>query len=303
MNLIRRLRLHKAILVLASTLGWPSAAPQAAPVRVVDDRGAILELALAPQRIVSLLPSLTESICVLGACAKLVGTDRYSNSPAEVLALPKLGGLDDTQIERVVQLRPDVVLAAPAARATERLEQLGLKVLVINSDSHADVKRSLDRLARLLGTPREAERVWSRIELEIEAAALRVPPTVRGQKVYFEVDGSGYAAGQASFIGQTLTRLGMGNIVGPELGPFPQLNPEFVVRAQADVVMASQRNLDGMPERPGWSALKALRDKRHCGFSSERYEVLIRPGPRMGEAARHLADCLAGLPPTGAAAR
>ena len=122
-----------------------------------------------------------------------------------------------------------------------------------------------------------------------------VPAGLRGQRVYFEVDSSPYGAGVGSFIGETLQRLGLGNILPPELGPFPKLNPEFVVRAQPDVVIAVQRNLQDMADRPGWSQLKALQARRTCGFDPVRYEVLIRPGPRLGEAASVLADCLVAL--------
>jgi len=274
-------------------LCWQAVA--GAQISVRDDRGATVVLPASPQRIVSLLPSLTESICALGGCARLVGTDRFSNSPASVRALPKLGGLEDAQIERVAALRPDVVLAAPSARAIDRLEALGLRVLVLESRDHADVQRTLKTLAQLLGAPAEADKVWAAIERELVDAAARVPPRLRGQRVYFEVDATPYAAGAASFIGQTLSRLGLANAIPPELGPFPKLNPEYVLRAQPDIVMAAQRNLDEMPRRPGWSALRALQRHQACGFDSEHYELLIRPGPRMGEAARALADCLVTL--------
>ena len=120
-------------------------------------------------------------------------------------------------------------------------------------------------------------------------------PPLRGQRVYFEVSSAPHAAGAASFIGETLARLGMANVVPPALGPFPQLNPEYVVRAGPDIVMASRRELDAMPSRPGWQALRALRDGRSCGFAPGRYELLVRPGPRLGEAALLIADCLHGL--------
>ena len=279
--------------VIAMLLCWHAVA--GAQISVRDDRGATVVLPAPPQRIVSLLPSLTESVCALGGCARLVGTDRFSNSPASVRALPKLGGLEDAQIERVAALRPDVVLAAPSARAIDRLEALGLKVLVLESRDHADVQRTLKTLAQLLGAPAEAGKVWAVIERELVDAAARVPPRLRGQRVYFEVDATPYAAGASSFIGQTLSRLGLANAIPPELGPFPKLNPEYVLRAQPDIVMAAQRNLDEMPRRPGWSALRALQRHQACGFDSEHYELLIRPGPRMGEAARALADCLVTL--------
>jgi iron complex transport system substrate-binding protein len=263
-------------------------------ITVRDDRDVEFNFSASPQRIISLLPSVTESVCALDACKRLVGTDQFSNSPPEVIALPKLGGLEDAQIERIVALKPDVVLAAKSARVTERLESLGLKVVVLESQTHVDVKRTLTLVARLLGTPEKADRVWAQIDRDIKLAAARVPAALRGKKVYFEVASAPYAAGASSFIGETLTRLGISNIVPPELGPFPKLNPEFIIRAQPDIIMATEREVKQMAGRPGWRGLTALR-KRSCGFAPDRYELLIRPGPRMGEAALAIADCLVGL--------
>jgi iron complex transport system substrate-binding protein len=268
-----------------------------AKLAIRDDRGVTLTLGASPRRIVSLLPSLTESVCALGACDRLVGTDRFSNWPAAVAALPKLGGLEDAQIERIVALKPDVVLASTSARVMDRLESLGVRVLALESRSGADVKRTLAVLAQLLAAPGKADEVWAGIERDIGAAAGRIPAAQRGQRVYFEIDPTPYAAGPASFIGETLRALGLGNAIPADLGPFPRLNPEYVVRAQPDIVMAAQASLADMPARPGWSTLRALRDGRTCAFSSATYEIIVRPGPRMGEAAAALADCVARLPP------
>jgi iron complex transport system substrate-binding protein len=268
-------------------------AASAAPVQ--DDRGIALNFEAPPQRIVSLVPSLTESVCALGACARLVGTDRYSNSPSEVLALPKLGGLDDVQLERIVALKPDLVLAAPSARAVARLEALGLKVMVLHTRSHRDVQSGLQRLGTLLGDPGHAAALWRTIEAQMAQAAAQVPAALRGRTVYFEVESSPFAAGPNSFIGETLQVLGLRNIVPASLGPFPKLSPEFVVRARPDIVVAETRNARDMAKRPGWSAMPALQRQQLCVFDSAPYEVQVRPGPRMGEAALQLADCLAGL--------
>lgn len=278
----------------AGLLAMLCAAPALAQTSVRDDRGRVHVFPVPPQRIVSLLPSLTESVCALGACSRLVGTDRFSDWPREVRALPKLGGLEDAQLERIVALRPDVVLATTSARAVDRLESLGVAVVLLRSETHADVRRSIEVLASLLGMPGHAAPLWQRIEDKLNIAAARVPAPLRGKKVYFEISSGPYAAGAGSFIGETLTRLGLGNVVPPEFGPFPKLSSEYVVRAQPDIVMALRRDLLDMPGRPGWRALRAL-DGRSCGFDSERFELLVRPGPRIGEAAQTLADCLAGL--------
>lgn len=269
--------------------------PVCAQTGVVDDRGRRVELPAAPQRIVSLLPSLTETVCALQACRRLVGTDRFSNWPASVQALPKLGGLEDTQIERIVALKPDVVLSGGSSRAIERLEALGLRVIALEPKSLKDTQRVIDQVAAVLGEPAAGPRLWRQMNQRIDAAAARVPAALRGRKVYFEVATAPYAAGELSFIGETLARLGMGNAVPPALGPFPKLNPEYVVRAQPDIVMAAANALAEMPARPGWSGLRALREQRTCGFTTERWDVLVRPGPRLADAADVLADCLAGL--------
>jgi iron complex transport system substrate-binding protein len=282
---------------MAALLGLAGAATAAA-YTVVDDRGRAVELAAPPQRLVSLLPSLTETVCALQACPRLVGTDRYSNWPTSVLALPKLGGLEDTQIERIVALRPDLVLAAGSSRAIDRLEALGLKVLALEPKSMQDTERVIRQVALALGDAGAGAALWHLMQKRIEAAAQRVPPGLRGQTVYFEVASAPYAAGEASFVGETLARLGLANVVGKALGPFPKLNPEFVVRAQPDIIMASARALAEMPGRPGWDSLRALRGQRHCGFASERWDLLVRPGPRLADAAEILVDCLVALPHT-----
>ncbi|MBB5204849.1 iron complex transport system substrate-binding protein [Inhella inkyongensis] len=261
-----------------------------------DDTGREHRLARPAERVVSLLPSLTESVHALGATARLVGVDRYSNWPEAIAKLPRLGGLDDVQIETIAALKPDVVLASTSARSLDRLEALGFTVLRLKSESHADVQRTLVLLARLIGQPERADPLWARLQQQLDAAAARVPARLRGQSVYFEIGGGPYAAGAQSFIGQTLARLGLPNAVPASLGPFPKLNPEFIVQARPGIVMGAEKEQAGLKNRPGWASIPALQRGRLCAFATPQYEILIRPGPRMGEAAELIADCLERLP-------
>lgn len=283
--------------VIALLVGVLGAMPPQAQgqTTVTDDRGRSLTLPRPPLRVISLLPSLTETVCALQACARLVGVDRHSDWPAAVRNLPRLGGLEDTQIERIVALKPDLVLAAVSSRAVDRLESLGVPVLALEPQTLADTRRMVMRVAQALGEPGRGAALLAHIDARIAAAAQRVPPAWRGRKLYVEVAAVPYAAGEASFIGELLGLLNMGNVVPAALGPFPQLNPEFVIRAQPDVVLASARVLADMPARPGWSALKALQSRHSCGLAPAAWDSLVRPGPRLGEAAEAIADCLAGL--------
>ncbi len=280
------------VLVIAmATLANAQAVRSDTALTVVDDRGRRVQLARAPQRIVSLLPSLTETVCALDACQRLVGVDRYSNWPASVRQLPVVGGGLDPNIEAIVALRPDVVLMATSSRSSARLESLGITVVALEPKTHADVQRVLGTVGQVLGV-QDAQRVWRLIDAGVQAAAQSVPAAARGTRVYFEASSGPFAAGQASFIGETLTRLGARNIVGAELGPFPKINPEFVVRADPDVIMVGARSAEGLAARPGWAQMRALRTGKLCQFDASQSDVLIRPGPRMAEAARLMATCL-----------
>ena len=260
-------------------------------VEIVDDRGITVRFAAPPQRVVSLLPSLAETVCALGQCQRLVGVDRYSNFPATLKALPQMGGGLDPSIEAIVAQRPDVVLMARSGRGSERMEALGLKVVMLEPKTHADMQRVLLVLGQLFDVA-DAPKLWHTIDAGMLAAAQSLPPAARQTRVYFEVNDGPYAAGESSFIGETLTRLGVKNIVPAALGVFPKLNPEFVVRANPDVIMVSQRSAGTLPSRPGWQNLSAVRDQRLCTFTSEEGDVLVRPGPRMAEGARLMAACL-----------
>ena len=109
----------------------PLDAPDSGAVTLIDDRGIAVKLNQKPLRIVTLLPSLGEIVCELQACDRLVGVDRYSNWPDRVKSLPKLGGLDDTHLEALVKLKPDLVLLARSSRITQRLESLGIAVMAL----------------------------------------------------------------------------------------------------------------------------------------------------------------------------
>jgi len=271
-------------------------------LEVIDDRGARVQVPRPPQRIVSLMPSLTETVCALGACARLVGVDDYSNWPASVGPLPHVGGLEDARVESIVALRPDLVLAPTSSRVLPRLQTLGLPVLALEPRTLRDVRRVLHVLGPVLeaGDP---DAVWQAINREVQVAAQNMPAAVRGTRVYVEVGSTPYAASESSFIGELLTRLGAENIVPAAFGVFPKLNPEFVVRADPQVIIVARGDAPGLRTRPGWQHIEALRRGHVCSLDTEQVNVLMRAGPRLGEAAHLLVDCLQGRLDAGSPGR
>lgn len=268
------------------------------PALAVDARlqGPDTVAVVTPRRIISLMPSLTETVCAVGACDRLVGVDRHSDSPARVLRLPKVGGMEDASVESIVALRPDVVLARSNSRVVPRLQALGVRVLTFDIKTHADMRRVMEQVAVLTGRPGAGEEAWQSVDRQISFAFARMPKSWRDARVYVEVHGGAAGASESSFIGETLTRLGLRNIVPGEMGPFPRLSNEFVVRARPDLIVTSALNGPSVAsQRPGWSMLEAMRLGRQCSFSTERYAMLMRPGPRLGEAADELVSCLRRL--------
>lgn len=260
---------------------------------VIDDHGQILQFKEPPKRIVSMLPSITETVCILGKCAQLIGVDRYSNWPKSITNLPKLGGGLDPNVEAIISLNPDLVLVGSSPRASERMKSLGIPVFSLDSKSYADVKRTIEKLALILGVPkRDAQKIWDDIDLGVEKASKLLPPGLAKARVYFEVNRAPYAAGPNSFIGETLGRLGLVNIMPASLGPFPKISPEFVVSLNPDVIMVGDRNYIGMNDRPGWAQLDAIKNGNVCVFKESDADVIIRPGPRMAEGAMAIVDCL-----------
>jgi iron complex transport system substrate-binding protein len=266
-------------------------AASAGAVQVTDDQDTVVHLPKSPLRIVSLLPSLTETVCALGQCQRLVGVDRYSNFPESVKKLPQVGGGMDPNIEAIVALHPDLVLAALSSRSAQRLTALGIPVFALEPKTHAELQRTIAKLGQVLEVA-DANKLWREIDAGVNAAAQSIPAQLRGTRVYFEVNQGPYGASEASFIGETLLRLGVKNILPAKLGPFPKINPELVVRENPDLIMVGQANLEGMAQRPGWSHIRAIREQHLCVFTAEQSDALVRTGPRLGESARIMAQCL-----------
>jgi iron complex transport system substrate-binding protein len=286
--------------VAAALIGTAGAMAFAdAPIVLRDSAQHELRLDHAPKRVITMMPSLTETVCALHECARLIATDRYSDWPESVKTLPKAGGLDDAQIELIVSLKPDVVILAHAARVTDRLRQLGVPTFDVETGTFADIARTISAIGNLLAVPEQAVALNRDIERSVAAVAENAKRRLHGRAplVYFEVDSAPYAAGPDSFIGEMLARLGARNIVTADLGPYPKLNPEYVVRHNPDVMFVSPKEAANLEYRPGWDQIPAVKEHRICAFETRVSDTMVRPGPRVAEGMQAMADCLERVAP------
>ena len=315
MGLARAGRRWLAGLLALAGFAWMWAAQAAGvdaaggPARsVTDDRGQALAPLARVVRLVSLSPTLTESVCVLGACDRLVGVDRFSNWPESVTKLPHLGSLGSFNVEAVAALQPDLVLMAGDGPLVKQLERLGVPVLVLSPQRHADVSNTLARLARVLGLPpARAQQVWENIRRELHDLAESLPTRDRGLRTWVEIDPAPWLAGPDSFLGETLALLGLANVVPAGSAPFVPMSREWALQADPQLFVISdpqRQGLAALRARPGWSRLPALREGRVCLFDGPDLDALVRPGLRLAEGARLLRDCVLrarGTPATGKA--
>lgn len=265
------------------------------PVTVVDDLGRDVTLQQAPQRVVTMIPSHTETVCALAGCGVLVGIDQFSNAPAEVAELPQLGSGFNPNIEALVALEPDLVLVDEYSGLAEALEPFDIPVFAGTPQTLEETYALFTTLGRLLDAEDAAALLVGRVSGQLAGVAERVAG-VTEPDVYFEIDATPYSVGPGSFIGQLIAAAGGANIVPAELGDFPQLDPEFVVAADPFIILLADapygESLATLTARPGWTSIEAVASGRVIEMTQEQVDIVNRAGPRLGEAVLLLARWL-----------
>jgi iron complex transport system substrate-binding protein len=269
-----------------------------AAIRVVDDAGRTLELAGPARRIVSLVPSVTETVAALGATDRLVARTRYDLDPA-LSHLPSLGGGLDPSLEGIVDLRPDLVVAWNARDdriLVPRLRAAGIPVYAAEIQDTTAIFGTLDRLGRLLGVEARADSVARALRDTLAAVAADVPPGVRPRALYLIAEDPPRTAGPSTFIGQALGIAGADPAFPDLAEDWPTISLEAVVERDPDVIVlpvgADLPRREALSRRAGWRDLPAVRDGRIVEIQAD---LLARPGPALGRAARALRTGLAAV--------
>ena len=261
------------------------------PYTVTDDLGFEVTLTAEPLRVVTMIPSHTETLCAVNACDKLVGVDTYSNFPESIADLPRLGSAFEPNLEALVALEPDLVLADESSELAGALRRAGIPVYAGTAQTYDEVFEKFTVVGELVNRETEAAVLSGRVEggvSAIQERAARLEPT----RVYYEIDATPYSVGPGSFIGVLLGRAGGENIVTQGLGDFPQLDPEYVVAADPAVIIVSERDAAALPGRPGWAGIAAVEDGRVVPTTGPLDDAISRPGPRLVEAVRFFAQAL-----------
>ena len=272
--------MHKLLpaLLLAATT---SAAATTYPLTLTDDLGRKVILQAEPRRVVSVLPSTTETLCALGLCERLVGVDDYSDFPASVSKLPKVGGLYNPNIEAMVALKPDLVVVSKYGKLAESLAAAGITVLAVNPETYDEVFSKTLVLGRVMNREAQAKTLVIQMRRDIARIEILTKNAVRKPTAYYEVDPTPYTVGPNSFIGVLLGKAGAVNIIPASLGDFPKISPELVVQQNPQLILGV--DLATAKARPGWANIAAVKSGRVTAIvpGSALDNLLTRPGPRL----------------------
>jgi iron complex transport system substrate-binding protein len=242
------------------------------------------------ERIISLAPSVTETVFALGVGDRLVGVSTYCDYPPEVEHIDRVGTFLTPNVEAIVAKRPDVIIAVPTPgnqAPVESLRRLGFKVIIVDPNTIAEIEQSLVTIGRELGREPEAHALVARIDERLAALQARLADAPQ-RKVLMVVGHTPLiAVGEGTFQNE-LIRLAHGtNLAGAAGGAWPHLSIEFAIAADPEVIIDTSM---GNEETAGagalafWKAFPTI-PAVHAGhvYGYKTYQ-LLRPGPRIPEA-------------------
>jgi iron complex transport system substrate-binding protein len=287
---------------LVCIAGLALAAAQAATQ--VDDAGRRLDFATPARRVVTLAPNLTELVYAVGAGAAMVGTVDTSNFPPEAQAVPRVGDYQRLDVERILTLKPDLVLAwlsGNTSRELQQLEAAGLRMFYLEPRKLADLPQALRRVGAMLGRVEQAGHEASRLEHEL--AALRTGHAGAAPvTVFFQVWSDPLMSlNDQHLVGEVIRLCGGRNVFGTLPQLVPQLSAESVLAADPEVMIsASDSSAPGAhwQRDPGqrafdiWKRFATLTAVRRGWLYVIPGDHISRQGPRIVEGVRALCGAL-----------
>lgn len=250
-----------------------------------------LVLAAPPQRIVSLAPSVTEILFALGAGDRVVGVSTYCDYPPEAAGVDRIGTFLQPNVERILAKRPDLVIGVPSPGnrgSVERLEELGLPVLIVNPERIADILQAVREVAGAIGVPEKGAALVERIEAELAAVEARLAGAPRPRVLMLVGRSPFIAAGAGTYQDEIITRARGDNLAAASREAWPAVNLEFIVARAPEVIIDTGMGSEESPDRASalafwrdFPTVPAVRDGRVYGYRA--YE-LLRPGPRVAAA-------------------
>ncbi|HXU30715.1 MAG TPA: helical backbone metal receptor [Thermoanaerobaculia bacterium] len=286
----RRARLLPALFAFLALTGCPRKEP------------AAVSAANAPQRLISLAPSVTETLFALGLGDRVVGVGDYTFWPAEALKKPRIGGLIDPNLERITALRPDLAVLLPSERDIgTKLAPLGVETLIVHNESLADIEASFRTIAARCGVPEAGEKLA--VSWHTDLAPRPLVSSSAAPKVLMVVErqagrlGELYVAGPGTYLDELLGRLGGLNVFADAPNLYPQASLEAIVARKPDLIFELRSDEPSEAARrdliADWQPLAAVPAVKEGRIRVIAGNFTLIPGPRLPQLYKAMATAMA----------
>ncbi len=273
---------------------------QAEPVKqktvisITDSFNRTITLDKPAARIVSVAPSIAETVFALGKGDLLVGRTDYCDYPAEAVSVQSIGSLMEPNIEKIAELNPDIVIASTHFKKETlgKLENLSIKVLILKEDKSFDgVYTTINDIAKITGAEKEGQTLIAKMKKTVKD----VEQAVKGKKrpkVYYVIgfgEHGDYTAGGNTFIGQMITMAGGTNIAAAVKGWAFSL--EKIIEADPDMIICSKywNTKKNFVKANGYRELRAVKENKVFEIDNN---MLDRQGPRLADGLKALAEII-----------
>jgi iron complex transport system substrate-binding protein len=250
-------------------------------------------------RVISTAPNLTEIVFELGAGERLVGVTRYCNHPEAAKAIVRIGGYLDPSVEKMVALKPQLVLSTArggASTLTTALARYNIPVLQLPLDTLDDVKKSFITIGKALALEPQAQSLTERFNAEIRRQQARIPQNASKARALIIIGHKPLiVAGRGAFIGDLILLAGGENVAADSTQPYPQWSAETLLRRKPEVIIDAWMGgpkAKESPSRDRWRTMQdipAVKNGRVHQWTDDR---LLRPGPRLTDALERLVSLL-----------
>lgn len=255
------------------------------PMTIKDGAGREVKLQKRPQRMVSMAPSNTEILFALGLGDKVVGVTTFDNYPPEATKKEKVGDSFNPNYEKIVGLKPDLVLAVGTAQSeiVKKLDGLKVPTFVLQASNLSAVYDEIALIGKVTGTAAKAQEVVAGMQAKEKAVLSKVAavPADKRPKVFWMIDDQLWTVGPGSFINDILVKLGAQNVAAKTGQAYSQFNMESLLKEDPGVIIAGADIpglLDKVKKLNGWSKLSAVKNNKVYTVNPD---LVSRPGPRI----------------------
>lgn len=290
MRFKNRINLTSLILITTLLLISTGVVAQEFPVNITDSLGEEIKLEEKPTRIISLSPNMTEVLFAVGAGENVVGVTSFADYPQEATEVDVIGSITEPNIEKIITMEPDVVIASSVNKmeTIERLKELNVKVVGFSANNVDKAIENIKTIAKLTGNQEKGEEIVTEMYIKIGEITNLVEEHLENnekRKVFYEIwNDPLYTAGKNNFIDDLINMAGGINIGRLAEGQWPQYNLEKLLVEDPEVYISTPHSAEmkvskeKIKSREQYQSISAIKNDRVYVIDQD---ILNRPSPRL----------------------